>query len=144
MLNITGVKDGIVLDHIRAGWSMIVYKHLHLEDLSCEVAIIRNARSNRMGRKDIIKIEAGLDVVNLDVLGFIDPGITVNIIQDDKVTQKLTVQMPKVIKNVISCRNPRCISSVEQELPQIFVLSDEENQVYRCKYCEEKFDRRRF
>ena len=139
MLNIGGLKEGIVLDHIQAGKSMSIYKHLGLDKLDCQVAIIKNARSNKMGRKDIIKIESGLDKVDLDVLGYIDHNITVNIIKDDVIVEKKTLSLPKEITNVIKCKNPRCITSIEQELPNIFVLADEETQTYRCKYCEEKY-----
>ncbi|MCI8549787.1 MAG: aspartate carbamoyltransferase regulatory subunit [Lachnospiraceae bacterium] len=139
MLNIGGLKDGIVLDHIQAGKSMDIYKYLKLDKLDCQVAIIKNARSNKMGRKDILKIEGGLDVVNLDVLGYIDCNITVNIIKDEKIVEKKVVRLPKKLTNIIKCKNPRCITSIEQELPHVFFLADEENQVYRCAYCEEKY-----
>ena len=138
MLNIGGLKDGIVLDHIQAGKSMDIYKYLKLDKLDCQVAIIKNARSNKMGRKDILKIEGGLDVVDLDVLGYIDCNITVNIIKDEKIIEKKVVQLPKKLTNIIKCKNPRCITSIEQELPHVFFLADEENRVYRCAYCEEK------
>ena len=138
MLNIGGLKDGIVLDHIQAGKRMDIYKYLKLDKLDCQVAIIKNARSNKMGRKDILKIEGGLDVVDLDVLGYIDCNITVNIIKDEKIVEKKVVRLPKKLTNIIKCKNPRCITSIEQELPHIFFLADEENQVYRCAYCEEK------
>jgi aspartate carbamoyltransferase regulatory subunit len=139
MLNIGGLKEGIVLDHIQAGKSMSIYKHLGLDKLDCQVAIIKNARSNKMGRKDIIKIEGGLDKVDLDVLGYIDHNITVNIIKNDVIVEKKRLSLPREITNVIRCKNPRCITSVEQELPNIFILADEETQTYRCKYCEEKY-----
>ncbi|MCI8466089.1 MAG: aspartate carbamoyltransferase regulatory subunit [Lachnospiraceae bacterium] len=138
MLNIGGLKDGIVLDHIQAGKSMDIYKYLKLDKLDCQVAIIKNARSNKMGRKDILKIEGGLDVVDLDVLGYIDCNITVNIIKDEKIVEKKVVRLPKKLTNIIKCKNPRCITSIEQELPHVFLLADGENQVYRCAYCEEK------
>ena len=118
---------------------MTIYHDLGLDKLDCQVAIIKNARSNKMGRKDIIKIEGGLDKVDLDVLGYIDHNITVNIIKDDVIVEKKTLSLPKEITNVIKCKNPRCITSIEQELPNIFVLADEETQTYRCKYCEEKY-----
>lgn len=138
MLNIGGLKNGIVLDHIQAGKSMDIYKYLKLDKLDCQVAIIKNARSNKMGRKDILKIEGGLDVVDLDVLGYIDHNITINIIKDEQIVEKKTVKLPKRLTNVIHCKNPRCITSIEQELPHIFFLADEEQQTYRCLYCEEK------
>lgn len=142
MLNISGLKEGIVLDHIEAGRSLDIYYHLGLDKLDCQVAIIKNARSNKMGRKDIIKIEGGLDMVDLDMLGYIDHNITVNIIKDNAIAEKKTLKLPKKITNVIHCKNPRCITSIEQGLPHVFVLADEKKEVYRCKYCEEKFDKR--
>ena len=138
MLNIGGLKNGIVLDHIQAGKSMDIDKYLKLDKLDCQVAIIKNARSNKMGRKDILKIEGDLDVVDLDVLGYIDHNITINIIKDEQIVEKKTVKLPKRLTNVIHCKNPRCITSIEQELPHIFFLADEEQQTYRCLYCEEK------
>ena len=141
MLNIGGLKEGVVIDHIKAGGAMEIYNYLGLENLDCSVAIIKNAKSNKMGKKDIIKIEGGLDLVDLDVLGFIDHNITVNIIKDGKIVEKKRLSLPKKITNVIKCKNPRCITSIEQELKHIFILTDEENQVYRCKYCEEKYTR---
>ena len=138
MLNISGLKEGIVLDHIEAGKSMKIYKHLGLDKIDNEIAIIKNARSNKMGRKDIIKINGGLDL-DLDVLGYIDHNITINIIRDSKIVEKKTLQLPKKITNVIRCKNPRCITSIEQELPNIFVLADEKDKTYRCLYCEEKY-----
>ena len=138
MLNIGGLKNGIVLDHIQAGKSMEIYKYLGLGKMDCTVAIIKNARSSKMGRKDIIKIEGPLDSLDLDVLGYIDHTITVNIIRDERIVEKNTVKLPKRLTNVIHCKNPRCITSIEQELPHIFFLADEEQQTYRCLYCEEK------
>ena len=130
MLNVGQLNEGFVLDHIEAGKSMMIY---------CQVAIIKNARSSKMGRKDIIKIEGGLDLVDLDVLGFIDHNITVNIIKDGQIVDKKSLSLPKQITNVIKCKNPRCITSIEQGLDHVFVLSDPVKQVYRCKYCEEKY-----
>ena len=141
MLNIGGLNEGFVLDNIDAGKAKMIYNYLGLDKLDCCVAIIKNARSNKMGKKDIIKIEGGLDLVDLDVLGFIDHNITVNIIKDGKIVEKKRLSLPKKITNVIKCKNPRCITSIEQELKHIFILTDEENQVYRCKYCEEKYTR---
>ena len=123
MLNISGLSEGIVLDHIEAGKSLDIYYHLGLDKLECQVAIIKNARSNKMGRKDIIKIEGSLDEIDLDVLGFIDHNITVNIIRDNKIVEKKTLSLPKRITNVLYCKNPRCITSIEQELPHIFFRS---------------------
>ena len=139
MLNISGLEEGIVLDHIPAGKSMDIYKHLGLGHLDCQVAIIKNARSAKMGRKDIIKIEGGLDTVDLNVLGFIEHKITVNIIRNGQIAEKKTLRLPKKIKNIIRCKNPRCITSIEQELPHVFVLTDEEHKISRCMYCEEKY-----
>jgi aspartate carbamoyltransferase regulatory subunit len=139
MLNVGAINNGIVLDHIQAGMSMTIYRDLNLNKLDCVVAIIKNARSNKMGKKDIIKVECAIDMLDLDILGFIDPSITVNVIEDGKIVNKMELHAPKQVHNVIKCRNPRCITSIEQELEQIFVLTDTEKQVYRCKYCEEKY-----
>ena len=139
MLNISGLKEGIVLDHIQAGKSLDIYYHLGLDKLECQVAIIKNARSNKMGRKDIIKIEGPMDNLNLDVLCYIDHNITVNIIHDNVIVEKKRLKLPKKITNVIHCKNPRCITSLEQELPDVFYLADEKTETYRCLYCEEKY-----
>ncbi len=143
MLNVGSIKEGFVLDHIKAGKSMEIYKYLELNKLDCPVAIIKNAKSNKMGSKDIIKIECPIDVINLDVLGFIDHDITVNIIHDSVIVDKKKLTLPKSVKNIIKCVNPRCITSIEQELDQIFVLTDEKNKVYRCRYCEEKYNKKK-
>ena len=119
MLNISGIKEGVVLDHIQAGKSMEIYKYLGLGKMDCTVAIIKNARSSKMGRKDIIKIEGPLDSLDLDVLGYIDHTITVNIIRDERIVEKRCLSLPDRLVNVIHCKNPRCITSVEQELPHI-------------------------
>ena len=137
MLNISGLKDGIVLDHIQAGMSMTIYEYLKLDRLETEVAIIKNVASKKMGKKDIIKIEGSLDDVDLDVLGYLDEHITINIVKDNHIVEKKTLTLPKKITNVIRCKNPRCITSVEHQLPHIFLLADEEKRVYRCAYCEE-------
>lgn len=141
MLNISGLNEGIVLDHIQAGRSMDIYQKLGLDKLDCQIAIIKNARSQKMGRKDIIKIDGGLDLVNLDILGYIDHRITINIIRDGKIAEKKRVKMPQKITNVIFCKNPRCITSIEQELPHVFYLADEEQEIYRCQYCDEKYSK---
>ena len=141
MLNISGLKEGFVLDHIQAGRSMDIYFKLGLDKLDCQVAIIKNARSDKMGKKDILKVECDVNMLDLDVLGFIDHNITVNVIKNGDIVEKKELKLPKQIKNVIHCKNPRCITSIEQELPQIFVLADPNKEVYRCKYCEEKFDK---
>ena len=139
MLNVGRIEEGFVLDHIKAGKAMTIYHDLKLDKLDCCVAIIKNARSNKMGKKDIIKVECSVDMLDLDILGFIDHNITVNIIKDEKIVEKKQLRLPKQVTNVIKCKNPRCITSVEQGLDQIFILTDEENEVYRCKYCEEKY-----
>lgn len=143
MLNISGLSEGIVLDHIPAGKSMDIYNYLGLERLESQVAIIKNCRSNKMGKKDIIKIEGGIDLIDLDVLGFVDPGITVNIVRDETIVEKKKLMLPKKLTNVVKCRNPRCITTIEQELPHVFFLADKEKKVYRCLYCEEKYSSRR-
>ena len=138
MLNVGKIEEGFVLDHIKAGKSLSIYHHLQFDKLYCTVAIIKNARSNKMGKKDILKVECDINTLNLDVLAFIDHNITVNVIKDGKIVDKKELILPKEIRNVIKCRNPRCITSIEQELPHIFVLADEKKEIYRCKYCEEK------
>ena len=139
MLNVGKLTEGFVLDHIQAGRCMDIYQYLGLDKLDCCVAIIKNAKSKKMGKKDIIKIDGGLDLVDLDILGFIDHNITVNIIKNGEIVEKKELTLPKTVTNVIKCKNPRCITSIEQELDQVFYLTDEEKQVYRCKYCEEKY-----
>ncbi len=138
-LNVGKITEGFVLDHIQAGKSMDIYNDLHLDKLDCCVAIIKNARSNKMGKKDIMKIECPIDIIDLDILGFIDHNITVNIIQDSRVVSKKKLSLPTEITNVIKCKNPRCITSIEQELDHVFILADPEHEIYRCKYCEEKY-----
>lgn len=139
MLNVGKIENGVVIDHIMAGKSMDIYKYLGLGSYDSCVAIIKNARSNEMGRKDIIKIDGGLDSIDLDLLGFVDTNITVNIIKNGVIVEKKKLHLPKVVKNIIHCKNPRCITQIEQELDQIFYLTDEQRHVYRCKYCEEKY-----
>ena len=139
MLNIGKIEEGFVLDHIQAGKSMQIYRHLGLDKLDSTVAIIKNAKSQAMGKKDILKIECDIDSLDLDVLSFIDHNITVNVIKDGEIIEKRSLVLPKEITGVIRCHNPRCISSIEQELPQIFYLADEEKEIYRCKYCDEKY-----
>ncbi len=141
MLNVGAIKEGYVLDHIKAGMSLSIYHDLKLDETDCGVAIIKNARSNKMGKKDILKVECDVDSIDLDILGFIDHNITVNIIKDEKIVEKKALKLPASIKNVIRCKNPRCITSTEQELDQIFYLTDPEKEVYRCKYCEGKYKR---
>ena len=129
------IKDGIVLDHITAGNSMNIYNVLHLDKLDCTVALIKNAESPKMGKKDIIKIGTLLDL-DLDVLGYLDPGITVNIVRDGKVAERRKLELPQRVVGVIKCKNPRCITSVEREIVHEFKLTDREKKVYRCIYCE--------
>ena len=142
MLNVGKIEEGFVLDHIKAGKSLDIYDHLQLDKLDCTVAIIKNARSEKMGKKDILKVECDINTLNLDVLAFIDHNITVNVIKDGKIVDKRELTLPKEIRNIIKCKNPRCITSIEQGLPHIFVLSDEKKEIYRCKYCEEKCSKR--
>lgn len=139
MLNVGKLENGIVIDHIKAGKSMDIYKYLGLGEIDRCVAIIKNARSDVMGKKDIIKIDGGLDAVDINLLGFIDTDITVNIIKDGVIVEKKELTLPKKVTNIISCKNPRCITQIEQELDQVFYLTDEAKHVYRCKYCEEKY-----
>ncbi len=139
-LSIGALSEGFVLDHIKAGYAMTIYRHLKLGKLDCTVAIIKNATSNKMGRKDIIKVACPVDYLDLDVLGFIDHNITVNVIKDGQIIEKRKLDLPKQVVNVISCKNPRCITSIEQGLDQIFFLADEEREVYRCRYCETKYE----
>ena len=132
---IDAIKNGIVIDHIAAGKAMELYKILGLGDLDCTVAILKNVGSGKLGRKDIIKIDRVLDL-DWDVIGYVDPNITVNIIMDGRQVEKRQLKLPETITNVIRCKNPRCITSVEQELPQVFKLTDRERRIYRCLYCE--------
>ena len=141
-MNVDSLKRGIVIDHIKAGSCMDIYKYLELDKLDCSVAIIKNAKSNAMGKKDIIKIECPIDFIDLDILGFIDHNITINIIKDEEIVEKKRLHLPKKITNVIRCKNPRCITSIEQELDHVFVLTDPEKEIYRCMYCEEKYEGR--
>ena len=137
---IDAISNGIVIDHIAAGKAMTLYGILGLDGLDCTVALLKNVPSRKLGRKDIIKIDRILDL-DWDVIGYIDPGITVNIIRDGVRVEKRQLRLPERITNVIRCKNPRCITSVEQELPQIFTLTDPEMRTYRCLYCETKAER---
>ncbi len=134
-MNIDSIKNGYVIDHIKAGNAMKIYELMNLNKLDSQVAIITNAKSMKTGRKDIIKIDQNIDI-NLDELGFIDPGCTVNVVRNDVIVEKKKLSLPDKIVNVAKCKNPRCITSVEGHLDQIFILTDRENKVYRCKYCE--------
>ena len=136
-MNIDSIKNGYVIDHIQPGKALEIYDYLKLGDLDCSVALIRNAKSNKMGKKDIIKIDQKLDL-DMNVLGYIDSNITINVIQNDKKINKFHPELPKKLVNIVKCKNPRCITSVEQELEQVCILTDRVNGVYRCKYCESK------
>ena len=136
-MNIDSIKNGIVIDHIKAGKSLEIYHLLNLDKVDCSVAIIKNVNSSKMGKKDIIKIDSDIEI-DLDTLGYIDPFITIDIIKDGKLVEKKHVELPNRITNVIHCKNPRCITTIEQELPHIFKLTDKENIVYRCLYCESR------
>lgn len=136
-MTIDSIKNGIVLDHISSGKSMEIYRILELDRLECSVAIIKNVTSKKAGRKDIIKIDCQIDL-NLDVLGYIDPGITVNIVKDGEIVEKRHLALPETVIGVIKCKNPRCITSTEQEIVQSFFLADREKGVYRCSYCDTK------
>ena len=136
-MNIEPIENGIVIDHITAGKGMELYKVLRLDELSCSVAIIKNAASTKMGRKDIIKIDGDIDL-DFDIVGLIDSGVTVNVIRGGVSTKFTNIEPPQTVTNVLKCKNPRCITTTEQELPQIFKLTDREKLVYRCIYCESK------
>lgn len=136
-MNIDSIKNGIVIDHITAGRGMELYQLLNLDSLDCSVAFIKNVNSKKMGKKDIIKIDADIDI-NMDILGYVDPDVTVDIIKDGMLVEKKRIALPQILKNVLICKNPRCITTTEQELEHIYKLTDEENRVYRCIYCESK------
>ena len=140
-MNIDSIQNGVVLDHIQAGKGMDVYKYLRLDQLDCQVAIIKNARSGHMGKKDIIKIDSPMEV-DLDVLGYIDSNITVNIIRDGKRVEKKHLKLPRKLVNIIHCKNPRCITVSEPQLDAIFLLSDEDKHTYRCAYCDTAIDKK--
>ena len=134
-MNIDSIKNGVVIDHIMAGKGMQLYDLLNLDSLDASVAIIKNVQSKRLGKKDIIKIDADIDL-DTDVIGYVDPEATVNLIKNGELVEKKSINLPKTLTNVIKCRNPRCITSTEQELDQVFNLVDEKNKIYRCIYCE--------
>ncbi len=136
---VDSIKNGIVIDHITAGKALYLYGLLGLEEYGCTVAIIKNVPSRKMGKKDIIKIDADVDV-NMDILGYVDPDVTVNVIRDGKISEKKNISLPHRLVNVLFCKNPRCITSTEQELPHVFNLTDKECKIYRCAYCEAKFE----
>ena len=137
MLNISGIREGVVLDHIQAGKSMDIYRYLRLGELDCTVAIIKNAKSNKMGRKDIIKIEDAQDV-DLDVLGLVARQATVDIIHGGQIVNKQTPTLPERVVNVITCVNPRCVTTTEPGIDQVFYLDHTDDEVYRCRYCDEE------
>ncbi len=139
-MNIDSIKNGIVIDHITAGKSMRIYQLLGLDALQCSVALIKNVNSHKMGKKDIIKIDTDFEV-DTDVLGFVDPNATISIIRDGKIVEKRTLSLPQKLTNVLKCKNPRCITSTEQELSHVFLLTDKEEGTYRCLYCETKAEK---
>ncbi len=136
-MHIDSIKDGIVIDHITAGNAMTIYTLLGFDKLECSIAIIKNVTSKKMGKKDIIKIDSNIDI-NLEALGYIDPGVTIDVIKDSVLVEKRSVDLPEKLHGVLKCKNPRCITSCEQELEQIFVLTDKGKKIYRCMYCEAK------
>ncbi len=140
-LRIGGLQEGVVIDHIKAGGAMEIYNYLHLEQVDASVAIIKNARSSKMGKKDIIKIEGPISI-DLEMLGVLDENITIDVIKDNRIVEKRVLALPEVVTNIIKCKNPRCITSVEQELPHRFKLTDRDHRVYRCMYCEQRWDRK--
>ncbi len=141
-LRIGGLQEGVVIDHIRAGGAMEIYNYLNLEDLDASVAIIKNARSSKMGKKDIIKIEGPI-TIDLEMLGVLDENITIDVIKENRIVEKRVLPLPEVVTNIIKCKNPRCITSIEQELPHKFKLTDRDHRVYRCMYCEQRWDRKK-
>ena len=136
-MHIDSIKEGLVIDHITAGNAMRIYNLLGFDKLECSIAIIKNVSSKKMGKKDIIKIDSNIEI-NLEALGYIDPGITIDVIKDSVLVEKRSVDLPEKLHGVLKCKNPRCITSCEQELEQIFTLTDKENRVYRCIYCDTK------
>ena len=140
-MNIDSIVNGVVIDHISAGKALEIYNMLGMDKLECQVAIIQNAHSNKMGKKDIIKIDGEFEI-NLDAIGYVDPGATIVFIKNGDLVEKKKLDLPKRITNVILCKNPRCITSTEQELPHVFNLTDEKHRIYRCFYCEAKAERK--
>ncbi|MBP5304427.1 MAG: aspartate carbamoyltransferase regulatory subunit [Lachnospiraceae bacterium] len=139
MLNISGLNNGVVIDHIKAGEALNLYDYLDLDRYPGCVAIIKNAKSNKMGRKDIIKIEGDPDAIDLNMLAVVSESATINIIRGGILEEKKSPVLPEVIKDIFKCKNPRCITSIEQELPHIFTLTDKKTRTYRCRYCEQAF-----
>ena len=140
MLNISGLNTGIVIDHIEVGGAMKIYSYLHMDDKDNSVAIIKNAKSNKMGKKDIIKIEGDIDI-DFDMLGVLDHNITINIIKDGTIIAKKNPNLPSQVTNIIRCKNPRCITTIEQQIPHIFKLTNRDKGIYRCIYCEQAYKR---
>ncbi|WP_312700365.1 aspartate carbamoyltransferase regulatory subunit [Sedimentibacter sp.] len=138
-MNIDSVEKGLVIDHIEAGKAMEIYKYLNLGKMDCSVAIIKNAKSKKMGKKDIIKVEDNINM-DLKVLGFIDPTITINVIDNGSIIRKINLELPDEVENIVKCKNPRCITSIEQEITHKFKLTDKENKVYRCVYCDTAYE----
>ena len=138
-MNIDSIKNGIVIDHITAGKGMELYRLLSLGDLDCTVALIKNVASKKMGKKDIIKVDAAIDL-NMDILGYVDPNVTVNVIRNGENVEKKRIVLPQRLTDVIKCKNPRCITTSEQELSHVVLLTDADARVYRCLYCEAKAD----
>lgn len=139
MLNIDSVEKGLVIDHIKAGKAMEIYQYLNLDKMDCSVAVIKNAKSKKFGKKDIIKVENNIDM-DLKVLGFIDPNITINVIDNSVIINKINLELPQEIENVVKCKNPRCITSIEQEIVHKFKLTDKEKKIYRCVYCDTAYE----
>ena len=139
MLNIDSVEKGLVIDHIKAGKAMEIYHYLNLDKMDCSVAIIKNAKSKKFGKKDIIKVENNIDM-DLQVLGFIDPNITINVIDNSVIIDKINLELPQEVENVVKCKNPRCITSIEQEIVHKFRLTDKEKKIYRCVYCDTAYE----
>lgn len=139
-MNIDSIRNGYVIDHIQPGKSLEIYNYLKLGDLDTSVAIIKNAKSKKSKKKDIIKIDEHTDI-NLDILGYLDPNITINVIKDDVIVKKYHPELPEKLENIIKCKNPRCITSIERDLPHICELTDKKSATYRCKYCEEKVEK---
>lgn len=142
MLNISGLKNGVVIDHIQVGGAFEIYNYLNLDkEDDCSVAIIKNAKSNKTGKKDMIKIEGPIRA-DLDILGALSPNLTINIIKDGTIVEKRHLSLPETVTNILKCRNPRCITSIEQELPHKFKLADKNTGIYRCIYCEQRYSNR--
>ena len=141
MHNIDSVEKGLVIDHIKAGKAMEIYHYINLDKMDCSVAIIKNAKSKKLGKKDIIKVENNIDM-DLKVLGFIDPNITINVIDNSVIIEKINLELPQEVENVVKCKNPRCITSIEQEIVHKFRLTDKEREIYRCVYCDTAYDKK--